>query len=165
MRQLRTALIIITGIVSSTGALAQDERDVIEIIRTQIQADRQALVAQNMALDAAESEAFWPLYREFQLERSKISDRRVDLIMEFRDNYTTLGDERAEDLLKEAFKVDEDRLKLWKKYRRQFNRILPSAKTLRFFQIESKLDTIINFDLARSIPLAIQPTGAPATSE
>ena len=164
MKQLRTALVLFAGLVWTVPTVAQDERDVIEVIRTQIQADRQALVAQNMALDPTESEAFWPVYREFQLERSKISDRRVNLIMEFRDNYTNLGNDRAEELLKEAIKVDEDRLKLWKKYRRQFNRILPASKTLRFFQIESKLDTIINFDLARSIPLAIMPTEASSTS-
>ena len=153
MKALRASLILITGLLAALPALAQDERDVIEVIRTQIQADRQALVAQNMQLNPTESEEFWPLYREFQLERAEISDRRVNLIMEFRDNYSNLDDERAEELIK----IQNDKVKLWKKYRRKIDRILPASKTLRFFQIESKLDTIIDFDLARSIPLAIMP--------
>ena len=157
MKALRASLILITGLLAALPALAQDERDVIEVIRTQIQADRQALVAQNMQLNPTESEEFWPLYREFQLERAEISDRRVNLIMEFRDNYSNLDDERAEELLKEGIKIQNDKVKLWKKYRRKIDRILPASKTLRFFQIESKLDTIIDFDLARSIPLAIMP--------
>ena len=47
-------------------AQAQQERDVIELIKSQLSTSRQALVAENMSLTAEESEIFWPLYRNFK---------------------------------------------------------------------------------------------------
>lgn len=44
--------------------MAQQERDVIEVMKSQIATQRQALVVENLQLTAEESEAFWPVYRK-----------------------------------------------------------------------------------------------------
>ncbi len=72
------------------------EQDMIEVIRGQITADREALVAENLNLTAEESEAFWPVYRRFQNERSALVDRRIKILTEFRDNFETLDDESCQ---------------------------------------------------------------------
>ena len=46
-----------------------------------------------------------------------------------------------------------DRVKLRKSYVKKFNKAIPPKKTVRFFQIDNKLDTIIDFALAKEIPL------------
>jgi hypothetical protein len=46
-----------------------------------------------------------------------------------------------------------DRVKLRKSYVKKFNKVIPPKKTVRFFQIDNKLDTIIDFALAKEIPL------------
>jgi hypothetical protein len=48
--------------------------------------------------------------------------------------------------------ADENKLK--RKYVKRFMKVLPAKKVLRYYQIENKLDTIINMDLAATIPLA-----------
>ncbi len=49
----------------------------VEMTRAAIQVRRQALVTAAMDLEPKESEAFWPLYREYRLDMAKLADRFV----------------------------------------------------------------------------------------
>ena len=137
----------------STTAGAQDERATIEAMRAQIQANRQALIAENLPLSPAESEAFWPVYREYRNAMSGLGDRRVALLTEFRDNFDQFSEERARQILDEALRLEDDLLRLRKKYLPRFRKVLTEKQTLRYLQIENKLDTIIEYDLANVVPL------------
>ena len=72
------AVTLLLGVI--TPAMAQQERDVIELIKTQIGTQRQALVAENLQLTEDESAVFWPVYRSFHSERDKLVDRRIKLL-------------------------------------------------------------------------------------
>jgi hypothetical protein len=154
-KQLISTLLTAVVLMGATGiASAQTEADVISAVRAQVGANRQALVAANLGLTESESEAFWPVYREFHNERDQLMDRRVKILTDFRDNFETLTDEQAKNILDEHFDLQGDLLKLNKKFVKKFDKILPQKTTLRYFQIENKLDTIIDYDLAKVVPLA-----------
>jgi hypothetical protein len=154
-KRLISTLLAAAVLMGATGSVsAQTEADVISAVRAQVGANRQALVAENLGLTESESEAFWPVYREFHNERDQMMDRRVKMLTDFRDNFETLTDEQAKTMLSGYFDLQEDLLKLRKKFVKKFEKVLPQKTTLRYFQIENKLDTIIDYDLASVVPLA-----------
>jgi hypothetical protein len=154
-KRLISTLLAAAVLMGATGsASAQTEADVISAVRAQVGANRQALVAANLGLTESESEAFWPVYREFHNDRDQIMDRRVKMLTDFRNNFETLTDEQAKTMLSDYFDLQEDLLKLRKKFVKKFEKVLPQKTTLRYFQIENKLDTIIDYDLASVVPLA-----------
>lgn len=57
-------------------------------------------------------------------------------------------------MLDDFMKLQDDILRLQKKYLSNFRKVLSEKKTLRYFQIENKMDTIIEYDLAQVVPLA-----------
>lgn len=142
------------AILLAGPAQAQQERDAIELIKSQLSTQRQALVAENLDLETDESEVFWPLYREFQNKREPLIDRRIKLLQEFRDNFDGLTDEQAGSIIDDWLSLEDDIVKLRKQYVKKFRKTLSVKTTLRYFQIENKLDTIIDYDLAQVIPLA-----------
>lgn len=150
------AILIISMSVAAPAVAGShmQEQDMIEVIRGQITADREALVAENLNLTAEESEAFWPVYRRFQNERSALVDRRIKILTEFRDNFETLDDEVAKQLLNDSIKLEDDFQALRMKFLKDFRKALPEKKVLRYLQIENKIDTIIDYDLAQIVPLA-----------
>lgn len=150
----RRLLATIAALLLSSVVHAQQERDVIELIKSQMATQRQALVAENLNLTAAQSDVFWPLYREFQAKRAPLVDRRIELLREFRDNFDGLTDEQAGGLIDGWVSLEEDIVKLRKQYVKKFRKILPEKTTLRYFQVENKLDTIIDYDLSQVTPLA-----------
>lgn len=158
MKRITTALVFLAAVVLvgyASETFAQQERDEIELMLAQIRTNRQAIVTENLALTAAESEVFWPLYRQFQNDRALMVDRTMKMLTEFRDNFDVLSEEQAKALVDEYFKLQKEELRLNEKYLREFRKILSQKKTLRYFQIENKLDAIIDYDLSQVIPLAL----------
>lgn len=153
LKQLLPLGLLIVGMGLTFSAAAQQERDLIEVLRTQISKDRQAVVAANMTLSKTQSEKFWPLYRQYHGERDGLIDRRVKLLTDFRDNYMGMTAEQARQIRKDALSLEKDILKLKEKYAPKFEKVLAPRATLRYYQIENKLDTIINFELASVVPL------------
>lgn len=131
----------------------------LQLTRSVIQAERKAIVALNMELTDQESAEFWPLYNDYWAERSKLNDRFAKLLANFAQHYVydSLSDEKAGEMIDESLSLDKAELKLMRKYVKKFRKILPETKVLRYFQIENKLDAIIDMELAGQIPLA-RPT-------
>ena len=148
------ALATVLIILPATGLMAQPETDVTDAIKAQIKSNRQALVAENLMLSESESEVFWPVYRDFHAQRDALLDRRIELLQEFRDNFDGLTDAQATRMLDDYFVLQEDFLSLRKDYLQKFRGVLPDKKTLRYYQIESKMDTIIEYELSQVVPLA-----------
>jgi hypothetical protein len=154
---MKSLLRTIGGLTLATGlaapAAAQATTD-IELTRAHIQTARQAIIAEAMQLTEDESVAFWPEYRNYRVDMARLGDRLVKVITEFVSDPTTLSDEKANRLLDEYMDIKADELSVKKKYVPVFRKLLPAPKVTRFFQLENKLDAVVNYDLARTIPLA-----------
>jgi hypothetical protein len=135
--------------------LAQSQADEIELTREMVQTERKAIVAENMQFSEAESNGFWPVYNEYVAEVRKVNDRRAKLIVDFARAYENLTDTQAEAFLKESIDIDKAELKVKESFLPKFNKVLTSKKVARFYQIENKLDAIIEFGIASEIPLVV----------
>jgi hypothetical protein len=125
----------------------------IELTRSAIQVRRQALVTAAMDLQSKEAEAFWPLYRDYRLEMAKVNDRYVKLLVAYLESYDSLTDESAARLVKEYLGIERDRTKVKTNFVPRFTKVMPAKKVARFFQVDNKLDAMINADLAAMVPL------------
>ena len=125
----------------------------IELTRAVIQIKRQAIVTGAMDLKEAEAQAFWPLYRDYRTEMFKVNDRYVTALGTYLDNYDNLSDQLADKLLNDYLGIEKARLDVKAKYVPRFRKVLPSKKVVRFFQVDNKLDVLINAELASEIPL------------
>ena len=96
-----------TSIAQVNPALADEFGAEIEATRTLLQTERKMLVMQQMALTAAEAEAFWPLYDEYLAERKKLGDLRVKIISDYAANFATMTDDLARQLRNDMFKFQE----------------------------------------------------------
>jgi hypothetical protein len=135
-----------------TGGAALLRGDV-ELTRAGIQADRTAIVTGYMDLTDAESEKFWPLYREYRGEAQKASDETVRFLSSLADRTTPLSDAEAKRVLSMHLIRQEQVAKLNSKYATKFLTVLPGRQVARLFQLENKMDAIVAYDLAGMVPL------------
>jgi hypothetical protein len=146
-------MILVLGSVLALPALAQTRNDV-EITRADIQADRKAIVADNLSLTDEQGAAFWPVYQEYRNEMAKIGDRAVTLVTDYAKGYDTLTDAQATALMTEHLAIQKDVVRVKEKYRARFEKAVPAKLVLRFYQIENRLDTIMQVEVLSAIPLA-----------
>jgi len=144
--------LVLLAMAGVTTAAAQDRAD-IEVTRQQLHADRQAIVAANLPMSESQAAAFWPLYREYRAALAGLGDRSVNLITGYAAKYGSLTDADADGMLKEFLAIQNDKLKVQSKYVDRFKKILPGTLVTRYYQIENKLDAIVNYELAAEIPL------------
>ena len=152
---MRRALCLLCILLVSVGvgsALAQHEGE-IELSRKIIETERQAIIEANMGLTSDEAAAFWPLFREYRHAIAQVGDRSIELIKQYAQNWEDLSDEQGEAMLDEFMDIQKSELAIRRKFVPRFRKILPTKKVTRYFQLENKLDAIIDYDLAEQIPL------------
>jgi hypothetical protein len=135
---------------SSSGAsLDQD----IKMLRSDVQASRKTITAENMNLTADEATKFWPIYDQYAAEVAKIGDARVALIKDYATNYDTMTDDQANAFIQRAAAIDQQFTDTRTKYVPMFKNAISAKKTALWYQIDRRLDLLINLQLAANIPV------------
>ena len=129
----------------------------MEILKEKIEADKKLVVATNMNLTDQEAKNFWPLYDGYQKELEQINQRLIAMIKGYADAYNAgkgeISDDQAKKLITEALAIEESEMKLRQSYAGKLGKALPATKVARYLQIEKKIRSIVNFELAAQIPL------------
>ena len=124
----------------------------IESARADMQADRNKLVGTGMNLSEKDGAVFWPIYRSYQYERSTLDDRRATVIKEYAAKYSTLGDADGKAMAERMLDCDFDLAALKKKYFKKFNTALPALTVAKFFQLEHRIDLLMDMRVESSLP-------------
>jgi hypothetical protein len=138
----------------SWSAIAQTgSMESMEIVREKLRADKKFFISQNMELTEAEGKAFWPVYEQYQPKLMKLGEQKLHLIKKFSDNYESMSDEKAKELLNEYLAIDTTRHKVRLQFLPKFRKVLSEKKVARYYQLEQKAFAAANYDLAANIPL------------
>ena len=125
----------------------------IAVIRANMGADRVTLITAAMNFNDKDAAAFWPIYRSYEHERSTLDDRRVAVIKEYAGKYSTLTDADAKAMAERMFDCDSRLAELKKAYFKKFNKVLPAYTVTKFFQLEHRIDLLMDTKVESSLPL------------
>ncbi len=147
-----TLAVMVIGFVGSAAAMDKPA-DNMDIVREKIRTDKKLFIATNMELTESEAKGFWPVYEAYQTEIEKLVKREGKMIEKFAANYETMSDDAAKAILDDALSIDMDHEKLRQSYVSKFRGVLSDKKVARYYHLESKIHAIIEFEIARRIPL------------
>jgi len=141
---------------SVSGADAQSnnasDQD-IEMLRSDLRSQRKQIVAQNMTLTTDEATKFWPIFDQYRQEAIKPNDTRWALIKDYAANYGTMSEAQAQDYMKRSTEIDQQLLTLRMKYVPIFEKVISAQKTALWYQIDRRIDLLINLQLSSVIPM------------
>jgi hypothetical protein len=125
-----------------------------ELLRSDVRAQKVAILTEVMGFTEAEDKAFWPIYREFDLEMAKLADERVAMIEEYARNYSKLTDALATTLGGRAIDLEARRRAVQAKYYERVQKATSPITALRFLQVEHQLQLIIDLQISAMLPVA-----------
>ena len=125
----------------------------IQMLRADLRAQRKQITAQNMTLTADEATKFWPIFDQYRKEAIKPNDDRWALIKEYAANYDTMTDAQARDYMTRSNAIDEQLAALRMRYVPVFEKVISARKTALWFQIDRRIDLLINLQLSSAIPM------------
>ena len=91
-------------------------RAYVELLRSDLRTQKVAVLTEMMRFTEDEDKAFWPVYREYDLELSRLNDERLALIEMYAKAYDTLTPAIASDLIVTALDLESRRTALKQKY-------------------------------------------------
>jgi len=125
----------------------------IQLLRSDLQADKNQVIADTMQFTDAESKAFWPVYRDYARDQQVIGDDRVQLIKDYAKNYDTMDDAKARDMVQRMINIEDRTLNLREDYWPKFMQALGAKRAAKFYQVDARIALIINVQLTAEIPL------------
>ena len=144
---------------SSQSATADSTADTImdhqlSLLRSDIRSIKKQLIATNLTLTDSEAIKFWQVYEQYSAETERINDTRTAIIKEYSEDYGTLTDDEADNLIRRWLDTDIEQTKLRQRYVAIFRKVLPGKKAATFFQLDRRISTMIDLQVTSQLPLA-----------
>ena len=138
--------------LSAQGTAQDSITQAIELMRSDVRANKADLIGRALALPDSQAAVFWPMYREYEAEFAKLADDRVALIKEYLVVYDTLSNAKAKDLMTRMYDLEARRVKLSRDTFNRFRKKLPTKTVAHFLQIDGFLNRVIDLQIAAALP-------------
>jgi hypothetical protein len=148
--------VLLCAIISAqtAGVSARPVTDTdIQLLRSDVQADKNEIIAHTMQFTDAESTAFWPVYRDYARDQQVIGDKRVQLVKDYGLNYDTMDDAKAKDMVQRMINIEDETVNLREDYWPKFMNALGAKRAAKFYQVDNRLSLLVNLQLASAVPL------------
>ena len=75
-------VLIMAGIIAPHSGFCEEavSNSDIELLRSDIRTQKVALITDRMQFTNQEADAFWPMYRKYEVELAAINDRKISLL-------------------------------------------------------------------------------------
>ena len=125
----------------------------VEVLRKDARAGKSDILGKTMQLDSAQAATFWPLYKQYEAETKVLGDERLTIIQDLAEHFDSMDDAKAKALLDRQLALEDKKLALTKKYKDEMLKALPAKTVARFFQVDSRLNKLVELAVASEIPL------------
>jgi hypothetical protein len=146
-------LLIVFALLIAMPAFADDLSEYVELLKTDLKAQSRDIISKGMqTFTDEEAKRFWPIYESYMAERSKFLEARVAVIKAYADDYDSMTDAKAQQLLNRRFEQIKLRNKMDEQFRPQFATALSPRRLVRFYQIQHELEVLMELRAISQIP-------------
>jgi hypothetical protein len=149
---MKSILLFTSLLVLSFSAQAQANSEEIAMIQNTYGIEKRKLVADYMEIPQAQAVAFWSTYDRYEIERRELGRERFMLIEEYSKNYTSLTDEKADELAKGILSNNLKLEKFHQSYYSKFKKATSAKTAAQFLQLEIYLQGVIRSEIQNNIP-------------
>ena len=148
--KITSLLLLLTLVFSNLGA--QSAKEEVDFMQSVFGMEKKALVAEFVRPDAAQKDAFWQLYDEYETARKALGKTRIELLLKYEENFDNLSNEIAAGLLKEVLALTKKNDKLLASYVKKVAKATDPVVAMQFHQIEMYVISEIRLALSDGLP-------------
>src|ERR1700747_2907931 len=155
------------GGMAGAGAVAQGQQVTVQkvvsptmtdediaLLRRDLRAMKMQVIGQNMSLSEEEGQKFWPIYNHYVKDLQLVNDKKYALLKQYAEMWATMTDQDALIYVRNWLEADGQAQALRLKYVPVVSQVLPGRKAATFFQLDRRLNMMIDLQLFSLIPLA-----------
>jgi hypothetical protein len=126
----------------------------IALLRQDLRAMKMQVIGQNMSLSETEGQKFWPIYNHYVKDLQEVNNQKYALLKQYAEMWATMTDQDALIYVRNWLEADGQAQALRLKYVPVVSQVLPGRKAATFFQLDRRLNMMIDLQLFSQIPLA-----------
>ena len=149
---MRTFYLLVLLSLAFSSLNAQSAKEEVDFMQSVFGMEKKALVADFVKPSAAQKDAFWQLYDEYEMARKELGKKRIELLLKYEENFDNLSNELAADLLKEVLALTKKNDKLLASYVKKVAKATDPVVAMQFNQIETYVLSEIRLALSDGLP-------------
>src|SRR6201997_5893832 len=126
----------------------------IAMLRQDLRAKKMQVIGQNMSLSDTEAQKFWPIYNHYVKDLQEVNNQKYGLLKQYAEMWATMTDQDALIYVRNWLEADGQAQALRLKYVPVVSQVVPGRKAATFFQLDRRLNMMIDLQLFSQIPLA-----------
>lgn len=134
-------------------ANAQSAKEETELMQAAFGMEKKAMVSEFITVDAAQKDAFWALYDEYETARKEYGKKRIDLLEQYAENWDKITNESADKWTAEVIALGTATDKLIVSYYKKIKKVTNPIVALQFYQIEGYILSGIRLSILEGLPL------------
>jgi hypothetical protein len=151
------AVIVLTAMAApaQTPPVSDEEKNIqayVGLLRSDVRKAKSQVISEVMQFDSGQAAKFWPIYKDFETESTKIGDGIQALVKDYVSNYDQMTPELADQLATKLLDIEQQRHDLKKKYYARLKGALDAVTAARFLQVENQLEKLLDLQLAAQLP-------------
>ncbi len=125
----------------------------IEQLRKDARTDINTLITASMQFTSDEAAKFWPLYKTYEQTRKGLTDERLAIVREYAKSFSAMTDAKALELMQRALGLEEKTAAAKRGFLAELQKAFPGKTVARFYQVNTRLDMLIDAMFAGEVPL------------
>ena len=125
----------------------------IQLLRTDLNTQKEQIVKETMQLDDKQARSFWPIYKDYEADLDKLGEEKLEIIQEYAASFMNMTNEKADELAQRAMALDDQKMVLRRKYYDLMKKSLPAILVVRFFQVETQIQLLVDLKIASNLPI------------
>ena len=129
---------------------AQTNKEEVDLFQSIFGMQKKAVVTE--FLDIENDDPFWILYDQYETERKELGKKRIDLLIDYTENYNSLDNENYDQVIAQMISLRKSTDKLMDSYYKKIRKTSGSKLAAQFFQLESFFSSQIRASIMEEIP-------------
>jgi len=145
---MKKYILLIAVLFLASFAYSQSNKEEVDLIQAAFGMDKKAAVADFVKPSAAQKDAFWKLYDEYETQRKVLGT----LLEQYADQYQTMTSEQADAWTKKVIELQKKTDNLIANYYEKVKVISDGIVATQFYQIENYILTAIRAVILEQVP-------------
>ena len=150
---MKRFLLLAAAILLAAPAAANAQSQYMELLRSDVRAQKVAILTDVMAMTDEQATDFWKIYRQYEVKLADLTDARLANIKAYAEVYGSVTDEQADELIMKAIEIRTGKLELQKEYYEMVKEALGATLAARFIQADMFLNTLIDVQIQAALPI------------
>ena len=104
---MKKYILLVAASFLASFTYAQSNKEEVDLVQAAFGMDKKAAVAEFVKPSAAQKDAFWKLYDEYETQRKELGKQRIALLEQYASQYKTLTSEQADAWTKKVMELQK----------------------------------------------------------